>query len=131
MDEFKNKESKAVSNSAVNEKIAVKYCFLRDKIFFYFKRGKQILKISKIVAAVFFLLFTVVGIAVGQRTGHELLWLQLWILLIFLDVAIFVIADYNRYLIESKVIPYLKDDDCVEFGEYDIFLEDEEEDEEE
>ena len=131
MDEFNNKNTDAVRDSDINEKNAVKYCFLREKIFSSFKRGKRILKISKIVSAVIFLLFTVIGIAVGHRTGHELLWLQLWILLIFLDVTVFVIADYNKYLIESKVIPYLNDDDQIEFGEYDIFLDDDETDEEE
>ena len=130
MDELNRTDSNAAEDIDYNEKIALKYCFLRDKIIFYFKRGKKILRITKIVTAVIFLLFTVIGIAAGQKTGQELLWLQLWILLIFLDVTVFVIADYNKYLIESKVIPYLNDDDQIEFGEYDIFIEDAEEDEE-
>ncbi len=130
MDEFKETE-KVSDERASYEKIAVKYCFLRDKILFYFKRGSRFLKIAKIVATVFFLLYTVIGIMVSHRTGHQLQWLQMWILFIFLNVTVFVIADYNKYLIESKVIPYLKDDDQVEFGEYDIFLEDTEEEDEE
>ncbi len=131
MDELNNNDIKTVQSSESYEKIAMKYCFLREKILFYFKRGKKILKISKIAAAVIFLLFTVIGIIVSHHTGRELVWLQAWIFLIFFDVAVFVIADYNKYLIESKVIPYLKDDEQVEFGEYDIFIDDAEEDEEE
>jgi len=45
-------------------------------------------------------------------------------LMIFLNITVFIIADYSRYLVESRVIPYLENDEQVEFGEYDIFLED-------
>lgn len=107
-----------------NERIAIKYKFLRDKILYHFERGSRFLKIAKIVAAVIFLAYTVIGIVVSHRTSHELQWLQMWILFIFVNVAVFVIADYAKYLIESRVVPYLKDDEQIEFGEYDIFLED-------
>ena len=130
MDELNRTDSNTVQNGVSNEKIAEKYFFLREKIMFAFKRGKKILKISKVAAAVFFLLFTVVGIIISHKTGRELLWLQMWILLIFLNVTVFVIADYNKYLIEAKVIPYLSEDERIEFGEYDIFLDDEDDDEE-
>ena len=106
------------------ERTAIKYRFIRDKIIFHFHRGSRILKISKIVAVVLFLAFTVIGINLGNRSGHQLQWLQAWILVIFLNIIIFILADYSKYLIESKVIPYLNDDSQVEFGEYDIFLED-------
>ncbi|MBQ8078054.1 MAG: hypothetical protein IJ235_06700 [Eubacterium sp.] len=107
-----------------NERIAIKYNFLRDKILFHFKRGSRYLKIAKLVATVVFLAYTVIAVIVSQRTSHEMQWLQMWIIFIFVNVAIFIIADYSKYLIESKVIPYLKDDEQIEFGEYDIFLED-------
>ncbi|MBQ9227671.1 MAG: hypothetical protein IJ168_02465 [Eubacterium sp.] len=116
------------------ERIALKYDLLREKIISSFQRGSRILKITKIVATVFFLLFTLAGIGISHRTGHEIQWLQAWILLIFFNVIVFVLADYAKYLVEDKVIPYLEDDEQVEFGEYDIFLEDnddEEEDDEE
>ena len=106
------------------ERMAIKYQFLREKIIFHFNRGSRILKISKIVVAIIFLLFTLIGIYVSHRTGHEIQWLQIWILVIFINITIFVIADYSKYLVESKVIPYLEDDKQIEFGEYDIFLED-------
>ena len=53
----------------------------------------------------------------------------LWIILIFVLVNIFLITDYCKYLVKSKVIPYLEDDNQIEFGEYSIFSDDEEEDE--
>lgn len=112
------------ANLSENERISVKYRFLRDKILFHFERGSRYLKIAKITAAVIFLAYTVIGIVVSHRTSHELQWLQMWIIFIFVNVTVFIIADYSKYLIESKVIPYLRDDDQIEFGEYDIFLED-------
>ena len=107
-----------------DERMAIKYRFLRDKIIFNFNKGKRILKITKIVITAIFILFTLVGIYVSHRTGHEIQWLQAWIILIFINVALSVIADYSKYLIESKVIPYLENDEEIEFGEYDIFIED-------
>ena len=107
-----------------NERIAIKYKFLREKILFHFERGSRYLKISKIVATVVFLAYTLIGIIVSHRTSHELQWLQMWIIFIFVNITVFIIADYSKYLIESKVIPYLKNDEQIEFGEYDIFLED-------
>ena len=107
-----------------DERMAIKYRFLRDKIIFNFNKGKRILKITKIVITAIFILFTLIGIYVSHRTGHEIQWLQAWIILIFINVALSVIADYSKYLIESKVIPYLENDEKIEFGEYDIFIED-------
>ncbi len=107
-----------------NERIAIKYKFLREKILFHFERGSRYLRISKIVATVVFLAYTLIGIIVSHRTSHELQWLQMWIIFIFVNITVFIIADYSKYLIESKVIPYLKNDEQIEFGEYDIFLED-------
>ncbi len=119
-----NAENTVVDERTVEEHIIMKYKFVKEKIIFHFNRGCRFLNISKIVTAVLFVLFTLIGIAVSHRTGHELQWLQAWILVIFLDVIVFVLADYSKYLIQSKVIPYLEDDNQVEFGEYDIFLED-------
>lgn len=118
------KATPELDEKTVQENIVMKYKFVREKIIFHFNRGCRFLTISKWVVAVLFVLFTLMGIAVSNRTGHQLQWLQAWILVIFLNITIFVIADYSKYLIQSKVIPYLEDDSQVEFGEYDIFLED-------
>jgi len=106
------------------ERTAIKYRFLRDKILLHFQKGKRILLIAKIVATVLFLVFTAIAVAGARRTGNAGGWLQAWILMIFLNITVFIIADYSRYLVESRVIPYLENDEQVEFGEYDIFLED-------
>ena len=124
---MENREQVNTPNSqdlTENERIAIKYKFLRDKILYHFERGSRFLRIANMVATVIFLAYTVLGIIVSHRTSHELQWLQMWIIFIFVNVTVFVIADYAKYLIESRVVPYLKDDEKVEFEEYDIFLED-------
>ncbi len=131
-----SEKEKTAEKYTYEERIAIKYKFIREKIIFHFERGCRILKISKITVAVLFVIFTLFGISVSNKSGHQLQWLQAWILLIFANVFVFTIADYSKYLIQSKVIPYLNNDEQIEFGEYDIFLEDidnedEDEDEEE
>ena len=61
--------------------------------------------------------------------GSKAFWLIMWIIIIFVLVNIFLIMDYCKYLVKSKVIPYLEDDNQIEFGEYSIFAEDKNEDE--
>ncbi len=129
-----SEKEKTAEEYTYEERIAIKYKFIREKIIFHFERGCRILKISKITVAVLFVIFTLFGISVSNKSGHQLQWLQAWILLIFTNIFVFTIADYSKYLIQSKVIPYLNNDEQIEFGEYDIFLEDidnENEDEEE
>lgn len=114
------------------QKVQKKYLFLKEKIILNYQKGCRILKIAKITVAVLFVLFSVFAAIVSHRSGTQLQWLTAWILIIFLNIAVFVPADYAKYLISSKVIPYLEDENAIEFGEYDIFREeDEEEDEEE
>lgn len=79
---------------------------------------------AKIISAVLFAVFTVIGIAVSNHTGSKMLWLVLWIIVILLNVAVFIITDYCKYLIKDRVIPYLEDDEQIEFKEYSIFLND-------
>ena len=54
---------------------------------------------------------------------------MLWIIIILIAVNIFLITDYCRYLMKNQVIPYLMDDDCLDFNEYLVFSDDEEDDE--
>lgn len=118
-----------------NEKLAYKYKFLREKIIQSYRKGCKILNIVKVIFAVIFILFSIIAMHVCQNNQDKSVWLISWVLLIFLNVNIFLITDYCKYLVKSKVIPYLEDDDKLEFGEYEIFMDDdelqEEEDEEE
>ena len=116
MEENKNKLDINSDELSHDEKIIIKYEFLKEKIFENFDKGARILKIAKITTTVLFLLFTFAGVFISHRTHHEIQWLQAWVLVIFFDVAVFIIADYSKYLIESKVITYLKDDDQIELG---------------
>lgn len=113
------------------EVLAEKYVFIREKIILNYQKGTKILKIAKITVAVLFVLFTICAVVFGARSGKPLSWLCTWIILIFLNIIIFVPADYAKYLISSKVIPYLQDDEQIEFGEYDIFRESDETQEDE
>lgn len=114
-----------------NEKLALKYRFIRDKIFTHYDRGVKYIKIAKIIVTILFLLFTVVAVAICRHSGDVMMWLMLWVGQIFINVVIFTIVDYVNYLIRDKVIPYLMDDDVLEFGEYEIFNEDDEDENEE
>ena len=114
-----------------DEKIIKKYGFLKEKIILHYHKGCKILKVAKITVTVLFLLFTLAAVIISNRTGEHLAWLSAWIILIFVNIAVFVPADYAKYLIASKVIPYINDDDRVTFGEYDIFAEDLDEEDEE
>lgn len=114
-----------------SEKIVRKYKLLRHKIITHYRRGCKYLVIVKLVVAVAFILFTLVGIGVSNRTGERMGWLLLWIVVIFLNVIVFTITDYVKYLVSSKVIPYLENDDIIDFGEYDIFIEPEDDEDEE
>ena len=118
-----------------NEKLAYKYKFLREKIIESYRKGCKILDIVKVIFAIIFMVFSIIAVHVCQNNQDKSVWLIVWVLLIFVDVNIFLITDYCKYLVKSKVIPYLEDDDKLEFGEYEIFMDDddieEEEDEEE
>lgn len=120
-----------------DQKLAIKYKFIRQKLIEQYIRGCKYLKIAKIVVAVLFVLFTIVACLLGKQTGDVMAWLIQWIMIIFFNVFLFLIIDYAKYLIDDKVIPFLNDDDQLDYGKYDIFIErddllsDEEEDEEE
>lgn len=117
--------------AAETERYAAKYLFLREKLLKNYEKGKKIYRAAKLITAALFIALTLVGAAVGRHTGRPMGPLVLWIVLLFLIVFVFLAADYARYLLEDKVIPYLEDDDALEYGEYDIFKEDDEDEGEE
>lgn len=122
------------NTSADKEKQALyarKYFLLREKLTQNYIRGCKYLQIAKIVSAVLFLLFTAVGIHVSGKTGDYMLWLILWIVFIFLNVAVFTAADYCKYQIQMRVIPFLEDDACICFAENNILSEETETESEE
>ncbi|MBQ6065498.1 MAG: hypothetical protein IJK89_01630 [Clostridia bacterium] len=112
--------------SAGTERYAAKYLFLREKLLKNYQKGKRIYRTVKIAVAALFIAFTLTAALIGRRTGQPMGPLVCWILLLFLIVFLFVAADYAKYLLEDKVIPYLEDDEALEYGEYDIFKEDDE-----
>ena len=129
MDEFQREEEFLFEEN--EENIVIKYKLLRSLIIKHYNRGCKFLEIAKVVCTVFFIVFTAAGLIACSRGANKAAWLILWIIIIFLLVNIFLITDYTKYLVKSKVIPYLEDDNQVEFGEYSIFSDDDEEEDEE
>lgn len=127
-------EEKVCNASAESEKQvlqAQKYTLLQEKIKKNYTQGCRYLRISKIISALLFLIFTAVGVYVSGKTGAYMLWLVLWIVLIFLNVAVFTTADYCKYQMQTRVIPFLENDACTEFAENDILADETEEPESE
>lgn len=114
-----------------SEKLAYKYKFLREKIIESYRRGCKILNIVKIVFSVIFVIFSLIVASSVKDSSDKTVWLIWWVVIIFVAVTVFTITDYCKYLVKDKVIPYLLDDDQLEFGEYDIFKDDDEEENEE
>ena len=112
------------------EKLAYKYKFLREKIIESYRRGCKILNIVKIVFSVIFVIFSLIVASAIRDSSDKTVWLIWWVVIIFVAVTVFTITDYCKYLVKDKVIPYLLDDDQLEFGEYDIFKDDNDEEEE-
>ena len=112
------------------EKLAYKYKFLREKIIESYRRGCKILNILKIVFSVIFVIFSLIVASAIRDSSDKTVWLIWWVVIIFVAVTVFTITDYCKYLVKDKVIPYLLDDDQLEFGEYDIFKDDDDEEEE-
>lgn len=112
------------------EKLAYKYKFLREKIIESYRRGCKILNIVKIVFSVIFVIFSLIVESAIRDSSDKTVWLIWWVVIIFVAVTVFTITDYCKYLVKDKVIPYLLDDDQLEFGEYDIFKDDDDEEEE-
>lgn len=110
-----------------NEKLAFKYKFLREKIIESYRKGCKILDIVKGIFAAVFMIFSIIAVNACQHNQDKTVWLSCWVILIFIDVGIFLITDYCKYLVKTKVIPYLEDDDRLEFGEYEIFMDDDDE----
>ena len=119
-------QTNPAQSGAETQRYAAKYLFLRGKLLKNYEKGKKIYLAAKLITAALFIALTLVGAAVGRHTGRPMGPLVLWIVLLFLIVFVFLAADYARYLLEDKVIPYLEDDEALEYGEYDIFKEDDE-----
>lgn len=110
--------------------ILKKYFILRNELHKKYKKGCRIINILKICAAVLFLIFTVIAVAAGNIGGNKMLWLSVWILIIFILVGIFIIADYCKNLMSQKVLPFLDNAEIMTFGDRNDDCEEDEENEE-
>ena len=124
-------QTNPAQSGAETERYAAKYLFLRGKLLKNYEKGKKIYCAAKLITAALFIALTLAGAAVGRHTGRPMGPLALWIILLFLIVFVFLAADYARYLLEDKVIPWLKDDGAPAYDGYDLFKEDEDDETEE
>lgn len=124
-------ESEATPKKLTDEqKYAKKYLFMREKLLKNYDIGCKKYRKAKITTVIIFLVISVLFTVLSISTGRHMQMLAIWIFLIFFLVTVFLFLDYIRYLVEDKVIPYLKDDDMLEYGEYDIFNDDDDEEDE-
>ncbi len=132
MDDNETKLSARKRNSENKKDLIVqKYILLREKIIQSYIKGNKILNTVKIVTAILFFIFTIIVILLSnQPDSNKGSWLILWIFVILFDIAIFLTTDYCKQLVKTKVIPYLQNDEQIEFGKYSVFGEDDDEDEE-
>lgn len=108
--------------SSQDKKLAHKYRFIREKIIKNYERACKYLKGAKITVAILFLIYTAISCYIGYRNGDVMGLLCSWVILIFINVFVFMLLDYFKYLVADKVIPYLNNDDELEYGQYDIFI---------
>lgn len=126
-------DDKSIKKTADKKDLIVqKYILLREKIIQSYNRGCKVLNIIKIIIAVVFTIFTAVAVWLSNMpNSNKGSWLVLWIFIILFNIAIFTVTDYFKHLVKTKVIPYLQNDEQIEFGKYSIFSENDDEDDEE
>lgn len=115
----------------LNEIYAKKFLKIRDSAALKCESLGKNVKKAKIVAAIVFLLFTVLAACLSRATGAVTFWLTLWIVLIFVLVFTFIIIDYKLHILKNKWIVYLNNDEQLDFDEEFEEDDDDEEDEEE
>lgn len=118
-----DKDDEAVELS-YNEKIIKKYLLLKEKIIEKYTKGCKILDTVKYVFASLFIIFTIIALVASNQSGNKMFWLILWIVIILTNIGIFMVTDYCKYLVKNLVIPYLEDDDQIEFKKFDLFSDD-------
>lgn len=108
--------TKKHSKQEFDETILKKFFILSDALHKKYEKGCRIINALKISAAGLFLVFTVIAAAAGKSTGSKMLWLSIWILVIFILIGAFIIADYLKNLMSQKVLPFLDNTEIMDFG---------------
>lgn len=104
------------SASEFEKLITQKYFLLCDELHKRCTRAFTIIFWLKVITFAVFIAFSVVAIICGTKFGSKMLWLSFWIVLIFVDVGFFLVADYCKSLIVEKVLPYLDNVEQIDFG---------------
>lgn len=125
-----NNEKSVKKQTDKKDLIVQKYILLREKIIQNYTKGCKILNTVKIIFAVIFTIFTVIAVWLANMPdSNKGSWLVLWIFLILFNIAVFTVTDYFKHLVKEKVIPYLQNDEQIEFGKYSVFSENDDDDE--
>lgn len=95
--------------------IVRKYYYFCDEMHRIYQKSTRAVLACKIITAIMFLIVTGVLIFAGNRFGDKMLWFSIWVLLIFIDVAVFIAVDYFSDSIKNKVLPYLDDIETLSF----------------
>ncbi len=97
--------------------IVRKFYILSDVLQEKVNQYNKILKISKIVVAALFLLFTVVAVIAGNHYGSKMLWFSFWIVFIFIDVFVFLIADYFKNVVFKRFMRFINNAEVMDFND--------------
>jgi len=127
-----NDNDKFTKNTASKKDLIVqKYILLREKIIQNYRNGCKILNTVKIITAAVFTIFTAAAVRLaGMPNSNKGSWLVLWIFIILFNIAVFTVTDYFKHLVKTKVIPYLQNDEQIEFEKFSVFDENEDNEEE-
>ncbi|MDE6124318.1 MAG: hypothetical protein K2G22_03705 [Eubacterium sp.] len=97
--------------------IVRKFYILSDVLQEKINRYNKVLKISKIVIAVLFLIFTVAAVIAGNHYGSKMLWFSFWIVFIFIDVFVFLIADYFKNVVFKRFMRFINNAEVMDFND--------------
>ena len=86
---------------------------LQEKI----NKYNKVLKISKIVIAALFLIFTVAAVIAGNHYGSKMLRFSFWIVFIFIDVFVFLMADYFKNVIFKRFMRFINNAEVMDFND--------------
>lgn len=94
-----------------------KYYYFCDAMHSVYKKARRTILACKIITAILFLCLTGILIHAGNRFGDKMLWFSIWVLVIFINIAIFIIVDYFSDSIKKKALPYLDDIETLSFAQ--------------
>lgn len=94
---------------------AQKFRCLRDRILEDCEKIKRGYRKTKTAVVVVFSFYTVSAALLAHTTGKPMGFLVGWIVMIFLIVFFFVVAEYIRQFLRDTLLPFLRDENVRAF----------------